>query len=773
MKTDPDIRLGGGILRVLLFVCAFAFASLSAGVSAVNIAHAQSANSISAIRVEGNRRIEASTIQSYLLFSVGSPYNRSRVDKSLKALFNTGLFADVTIRRDSSAIVVNVVENPIINRLAFEGNRRIEDGVLGAEIQLRPRIVYTRARVQNDVQRIITVYRRSGRFAAVVEPKVIQLEQNRVDLVFEINEGEQTGIKKIRFVGNKKFPDKRLLSQISTDETRWYNFLSSSDTYDPDRLTFDRELLRRYYLSKGYADFRVVSAIAELTQDRDGFFITFALDEGQQYAFGTIDVESEIKDLQPDAIRALLTTFEGETYNADAIEESVQAITFELGKLGYAFVNVRPKVNRDPENLTIGITYQIKKGPRVYVERINITGNVRTLDHVIRREFRLAEGDAFNTAFLRRSRSRIRALNFFEKVEVTQEQGNSDDKTIINVDVQEKSTGELSIGAGFSTTDSVSGDLTIRERNLLGRGQDLRFKISLGTENQNIDLGFTEPYFLGKELSAGFDIFNVRNDLQDESGHDLEKLGFRLRTGFPIKENIGAVINYTLSNEEISNVSAGASSIVRRSQGEFLTSAIGYSLNFNYLDDSVLPTEGDKYTFGQTYSGLGGDVYSISTTAEYIRFFAIYEDDVVLSLGGNAGYIFGLGEDVILAQRFNIGGRSFRGFAKSGIGPRDSATDDALGGNAYIVGKAEVRFPMGFPEEFGLLGRTFIHAGTLTGIDDNDPIISDEPSIRASAGFGVNWTSPFGPLQVNVSYPFLKEDFDEDEVFQLEFGTRF
>ncbi|MEP5697346.1 MAG: POTRA domain-containing protein, partial [Sneathiella sp.] len=284
MKTDPDIRLGGGILRVLLFVCAFAFASLSAGVSAVNIAHAQSANSISAIRVEGNRRIEASTIQSYLLFSVGSPYNRSRVDKSLKALFNTGLFADVTIRRDSSAIVVNVVENPIINRLAFEGNRRIEDGVLGAEIQLRPRIVYTRARVQNDVQRIITVYRRSGRFAAVVEPKVIQLEQNRVDLVFEINEGEQTGIKKIRFVGNKKFPDKRLLSQISTDETRWYNFLSSSDTYDPDRLTFDRELLRRYYLSKGYADFRVVSAIAELTQDRDGFFITFALDEGQQYA---------------------------------------------------------------------------------------------------------------------------------------------------------------------------------------------------------------------------------------------------------------------------------------------------------------------------------------------------------------------------------------------------------------------------------------------------------------------------------------------------------
>jgi len=760
-------------LRVLFFVCAFALVFASTGLSDRSYAYAQGAGIISEVRVEGNRRIEASTIQSYLLFSQGSPYNRGRIDKSLKALFNTGLFADVTIRRNGSAVIVNVVENPIINRLAFEGNRRIDDDTLNAEIQLRPRVVYTRARVQNDVQRIITVYRRSGRFAAVVEPKVIQLEQNRVDLVFEINEGEQTGIKKIRFVGNKVFPDKRLLSQISTDETRWYNFLSSSDTYDPDRLTFDRELLRRYYLSKGYADFRVISAIAELTPDRDGFFITFALDEGKQYTFSKIDVESEVKDLQPEAIRSLLTTVEGETYNANQIEESIQAITFELGKLGYAFVNVRPKIDRDPENLQIAVTFRISKSPRVYVERINVTGNVRTLDKVIRREFKLAEGDAFNTALLRRSRARIRSLNFFEKVEVTQEEGSSPDKTVINVDVQEKSTGELSIGAGFSTTDSVSGDLTIRERNLLGRGQDLRFKISLGADNQNIDLGFTEPYFLGKELSAGFDIFSLRNDLQSESSYDLEKTGFQLRLGFPIKERISANLFYALINENISDVGLGASSIIRRSEGENLTSSIGYKLSFNYLDDNILPTEGDRYTFSQRYSGLGGDVYSISTEAEYVRFFPIYENDVVMSVGADAGYIFGLGEDVILAQRFNKGGRSFRGFAKAGIGPRDSATKDALGGNAYLIGKAEVRFPMGFPEEFGLLGRTFIQAGTLTEIDDHDPVIVDEPSIRASAGFGVNWTSPFGPLQVNVTYPFLKEDFDDDEVFQLEFGTRF
>jgi len=760
-------------LRVTLFVCLLAMTVLNIGVSDRGYAYAQASSTITEIQVDGNRRIEAATVQSYLLFSVGSPYNRSRVDKSLKALFNTGLFADVSIRRDGSTVIIAVVENPIINRLAFEGNLRIEDGILNAEVQLRPRVVYTRARVQNDVQRIITVYRRSGRFAAVVEPKVIQLPSNRVDLVFEINEGEETGIRKIRFIGNKKFSDDRLLGQISTTETRWYNLLSDDDTYDPDRLTYDRELLRKYYLSKGYADFRVVSAIAELTPDRDGFFISFAVDEGKQYTFGEIDVESEIKDLQPEAVRALLTTFEGETYDATAIEETIQILTFELGRLGYAFVNVRPMVKRDKETLTISINYQIKKSPRVYVERINITGNVRTLDHVIRREFRLVEGDAFNTALLRRTKSRIRGMNFFEKVEITQDEGSSPDKTIVNVDVQEKSTGELSVGAGFSTQDSVSADLQIRERNLLGKGQDLRFKISLGADTQQIDLGFTEPYFLDKNLRAGFDIFSLRDDRQDESGYDLERLGFKLRTGFPITENVSASINYSLINENVSDVNPGASQVIIDAEGELLTSAVGYKVSFNHLDDSLLPTEGYKYTFGQTYSGLGGDVYSISSNADYIHFFPLLDDDVVLSLGGDVGYIFGLGEDVRLSQRFNLGGNSFRGFEKSGIGPRDTDSGDALGGNAYIVGKAEVRFPMGFPDEFGLIGRSYVNVGTLTGIDENDPDIVDSSGIRASAGVGVNWTSPFGPLQVNVSYPFIKEDHDKDEVFQIEFGTRF
>lgn len=764
---------GGGILRVFVLFAVFAFAMLSATLSTSPHVYAQSSVIISEVRVEGNQRIEDDTVKSYLLVSAGTPYDPSRVDRSLKALFNTGLFADVSIRQDGTVLIVDVVENPIINRLAFEGNRRIDDETLAAEIQLRPRIVYTRARVQNDVQRIITVYRRSGRFAATVEPKVILLPENRVDLVFEINEGEATGIKKIRFYGNKNFSDSQLLSEISTEETRWYNFLSDSDTYDPDRLTFDRELLRKFYLSKGYADFRVVSAIAELTPDRDGFFITFAVEEGQKYSFGAIDVKSEIKDVSPDALMAQVTTIEGETYNADKIEDTIQKITFELGKLGYAFVNVRPRIDRDRENLKISVTYEINKGPRVYVERINITGNVRTLDYVIRREMKLAEGDAFNTALLRLSQSRVRGLNFFEKVEVTQEEGTDADKTVINIDVQEKSTGELSVGAGFSTTEDVSADLQIRERNLLGRGQDLRFGVSVGSDSQTIDVGFTEPYFLNRDLSAGFDIFRTVRDYQDESGYDLERTGFSLRSGFPIKEKIRGDVFYSLVNEKIDNVQSTAPVSIQKSAGEYLISSVGYTITISDLDDTLLPTTGSKYTFGQIISGLGGDVRSLATNASYIRFFPVYENDVVLSAGITGGYIFGLGEDVILAQRYNVGGRNFRGFESRGIGPRDLASGDALGGNAYFVASSELRFPVGLPQEYGVLGRTFIDVGTLTEIDDNDPGIVDSASIRAAVGVGLNWVSPFGPIQINVAVPIMKEDYDKDEIFQFDFGTRF
>ncbi len=742
-------------------------------VFATQTARAQSASGvISEVIVEGNQRIEAATITSYLAIGPGDRYNRGRINRSLKALFATGLFADVSFRLQGNALVVQVVENPIINRLAFEGNKRIKDELLQAEVQLRPRVVYTRTRVQNDVQRIVQIYRRSGRFAATVEPKVIQLEQNRVDLVFEIREGPLTHIRKINFVGNKRYSDSKLAGAIATTEWRWYTFFVDTDTYDPDRLTFDREMLRRYYLKNGYADMRVVSAVAELTRDRKDFFITFTVEEGEQYDFDKVDIVAKIKKLDTALLEDQILTEEGETYNAELVEKTIEQLTFEVGRLGYAFVDIRPRVKRDRKNRKIAITYEINEGPRVYVERINITGNVRTLDKVIRREFRLAEGDAFNAAKLRRSRQRVRKLGFFDTVDVSQEKGSAPDRTVINVNVQERSTGELTFGAGYSTTESLLGNISLRERNLLGKGQDLKIAVSISGRRQQFDLGFTEPYFLDREVSAGFDIFRTKTDFQDESRFDQAVTGFRLRAGFPLTEFLRTDVNYTLSNDSIENVPSDASIFVKSAQGEELTSSIGYTLTYDQRDDALEPSEGSLYQFGQDLAGLAGDVHYLQSRFTYGQYFPL-TDDVVLSLLFKTGYIVGLGEDVRLNDRFYIGGGSFRGFAFRGIGPRDSSTSDALGGNFYYVGGPELTFPLGLPEEYGILGRVFSEVGSLTVNDDDGPTVTDSAAIRASAGVGLSWRSPFGPIRIDLALPVLKEEEDKTESFRFSFGTRF
>ncbi len=665
-----------------MIAAAVAFAYLAASLSVPSSALAQTLGLIAEIQVEGYQRIEPETVRSYMTVRVGDRFEPGRIDKSLKDLFATGLFADVKIRRQGDLLIVSVVENPIINRLAFEGNRRINDEVLEAEVQLRPRIVYTRARVQNDVQRLIEVYRRGGRFAATVEPKVIQLPQNRVDLVFEINEGAVTEIRKIRFIGNAAFTDGRLRRAIATKESRWYRFLTSDDTYDPDRLTLDRELLRKYYLARGYADFRVISAFAELTADREDFFITFTLDEGEIYTFGKISLETELKDLDPEQLRALASTLENDTYNAELIEQTIEDMTFELGRLGYAFVDIRPRIDRDRENRIISLSYEINQGPRVYVERIDITGNVRTLDKVIRREFRLVEGDAFNTAKLRRSRARIRGLGFFEKVDITNEQGSAGDKTVIKVDVQEQPTGELSFGAGFSTSEAVIADIAIRERNLLGRGQDLRLALGVSSKRQDIDLSFTEPYFLDRPVSAGFDVFNTIRDFQERSSFDQNSLGLTLRLGFDVTERLRQTVNYTLRRDEIEDVDDGASQIIQDEEGTTVTSSVGYRLVYDRRDDPIEPTGGYIVSFSQDFAGFGGDVRHVLSRARATYYYAL-TPEFVLSLGLRAGYIIGIGQDVRINNRFYLGGDSFRGFEAGGVGPRDETTGDSLGGNIF------------------------------------------------------------------------------------------
>ncbi len=728
---------------------------------------------IRSILVEGAQRIEPETIRSYLLLQEGDFFDRPRMDRSLKSLFATGLFADVTLSQEGDALIIKLVENPVINRIAFEGNQKLDDDALKAETTLRPRVIYTRTKVQNDVKRILTLYRRSGRFAATVEPKVIQLPQNRVDLAFEINEGELTEVSRIRFIGNRAFDDGDLRGIVRTKETRWWRFYTADDTYDPDRLTLDRELLRRHYLSEGYADFRVLSAVAELTPDRSDFFITFSVEEGPRYAFGDLKVDARLRDLKAEDVAEAIEIEKGDQYDADKVEDTIQSLTDAVGTLGYAFVDVRPRINRNRKKRTIDLTFQINEGPRVFVERIDIEGNIRTIDEVIRREFRLVEGDAFNSAKLRRSRRRLANLDFFEKIDVEQVPGSAPDKTVIKVDVEEKSTGSLSIGAGYSTTSGPIGDFGIQEKNLLGRGQDLKLNLSIAAKRSQIDLRFTEPYFLGREVSAGFDVFHTETDLTDTSSFKSEVTGGSLRTGYTLMEDLRQSLRYTFKRSVITDVEDDASLAVKNEEGTSYLSEVGQVLLYDKRDSRITPTEGYFARLGVDVAGIGGDVRYLRNKVDGGKYFKL-ADHWILGVTGGVGYLIGLGEDVRIVDRFFVGGDNLRGFAQSGIGPRDKATDDALGGEWMYVASAELQVPLGLPAELGIKGRVFADVGGLGKASSSSSAeLYESATPRASAGVGVTWSSPFGPIGVDLGYPLLKEDYDKEELIRVNFGTSF
>jgi outer membrane protein insertion porin family len=733
---------------------------------------APGADVIEGIQIQGNQRIEAATVRSYLAVGIGDRFDPDALDRSLKNLFATGLFDDVSLRREGDQLIVTVVENPIINRIAFEGNRRLEDDVLESELQLRPRVVYTRSRVQNAVSRILELYRRNGRFAATVEPKVIELPQNRVDLVFEINEGPLTKVARIVFLGNREFDDGDLRDVIQTKETAWYRFLTADDTYDPDRLAFDQELLRRFYLARGYADFNVRSAIAELTPDGQRFVITFTVEEGERYNFGNIDIESQVPDLEPGQLRELLTTNSGEVYNADQVEDSIVALTEEIGELGYAFAEVVPVPNKRDAEREIDLTYAINEGSRVYIERIDIVGNVRTLDEVIRREFRVAEGDAFNTALLRRSRQRIENLGFFETVELNTLPGSSPDKTRIEVEVSERSTGELSFGAGFSTSDGPLGDVRLTERNLLGRGQRVEASFTISGRTQEIDLSFTEPYFLDRELAAGVDLFRRSTDFQSEGSFDQRTTGGTLRADYPLTERWRHGVRLTVREDVIHNVDNDASVFIQDEEGNALTALVGQTFTYDTRDTRFLPTDGYILELDQDLADFGADTRFVRVEGQASYYYP-FTPNWVLNVAGRGGYIVGLGDDVRLFDRFFLGGATFRGFKFAGVGPRDTDTDDALGGNVLYTGTVEQRFPLGLPEELRIFGRAFVEAGSLFDSDASGPTVFDSSSIRASAGLGLSWLSPLGPIAIDLAQAFLKESEDETEFFRISFGTRF
>ncbi len=735
------------------------------------------------IRVEGSQRIEGATVRSYLTVQPGDNFDPEKIDQSLKSLFATGLFADVSIRREGGVMLVQVVENPIINRIAFEGNKRIKTEDINPEVQLRPRTVYTRTRVQNDVERIQELYRRKGRFAARIEPKIVQLEQNRVDLIFEIEEGQMTGVQAINIVNNNVFDDDELREIMITKESRWWRFLSSNDNYDPERLRYDQEQVRRFYLRNGYADFKVLTSVAELTPDREEFFITMTVDEGKRYKFGKIEISSEIPDIDIAPLYEAINAYSGEWYNGDKIEESITALTNRLGDLQYAFIEIDPLLERNQEDQTINLVFELKESPRVFVERIDIVGNYNTLDKVIRREMLLVEGDPFSVSKVKRSEQRIKDLGYFldSGVEVKTEEGSSRDQSVITIEVEEQPTGEIQLGAGYSSTDGALLDFSIRQRNLLGKGQDLRLSTLLSSRSFEVDLGFTEPYFLDRDLAAGIDLFRVVRDNRDTISYDLESTGIVLRAGYPLSEKLRQRISYSLVQNKIDNIYFGSSLFLQDQLGTTITSSVESQLLYDERDSKIEPTSGFYGLWSVEFAGVGGDTRYLRNRITAGQYWEPFEE-VVLGLTTEAGYIWGMGEDLRINDRFFIGGDTLRGFEIGGIGPRNvpdpnnPENSDALGGTIFSRASLELTTKLGLPDELGVKAHAFYDAGTLTGAKETPgvgDVFRDSNKIRMAAGVGVSWKSPFGPIRLDLAYPIAKEPYDQTETLKFSFGTRF
>lgn len=740
-------------------------------------APALASEQIQDIRVEGVQRLESETVISYLSLNKGDEATPEKLDAALKALYATGLFADISLTMQGDTLVAKVEENPILNRVAFEGNDAISKDDLEKEVQLKSRMVYTLPRVERDVQRILDLYRRSGRFAATVEPKIVKLEQNRVDLVFEIREGKRTGIRSINFVGNDKFSESDLRDVINTRETAWWRFFSSTDYYDPDRLNYDKELLRRFYLNEGYVDFRVLSAVAELTPDRDDFFVTFSVEEGQRYKFGKIAISSEIKGLDGDALRQYLTLREGDWYDADMIEKSISKMTTALGDRQYAFATVTPNPERHKDTLTVDLNFTVKQGERVYVGRIDINGNTNTVDKVIRREMRLAEGDPYNATELHKSEQRLKDLGFFSEAKVAPVDGAQPDRADIKVDVKEKSTGEVMIGAGYSSTDGPLGDFSISQHNFMGEGEDVRFGATISGRTKQLDTSYTEPYFLDRNMSAGVDLFGSQTNNQDLSSYDVNSAGTTFRVGYPLSDEIRQKLNYTFRYDQILNVPSTASLYILDQTGAATTSSFGQSLSYDTRDSKLNPTLGFITHLDTDVAGAGGSRKWFRAKVGGTQYYPITEKWII-SGTAEAGKIWGLDGPTKINERFFLGGDTLRGFQYAGIGARDlsSSFQDALGGNQFVRGTADLTMPTPVPPEFGLKAHLFTDAGIL-GKADQSPIAGDafanDQSLHLSAGVGMTWDSPFGPIRLDFAEPILYKSYDKIEHIHFSFGTKF
>lgn len=742
----------------------------------------------SRIDVTGNQRIESATVRSFSGLEAGEPVTPQEINLAVRRLYDSGLFEEVTVTPGAGRLLIAVKENPIINQIAFEGNDDLDDEALLTAIELRPRLAYSAEAAEADAQRITDAYRFSGRYSAAVEPVIIRRPDNRVDLVFEIYEGRTTGVQRVSFLGNQVFSDRRLLRVIQTNQTNWLSFLFGGNTYDADRLEVDSQLLRQFYLERGYYDFQVRSATSELARDRTGFFLSFSVFEGPQYSLGQVGVSSAVSGLPAEDFQPLLAPLSGNPiYNGREIERVIERMTYLAGQEGYAFVNIEPVIQKNEANRTLDVTFELSPAERVFIERIDISGNNRTLDRVIRRQFRVVEGDAFNTREVREAEDRIRGLGYFSSVVVDVRDGAGPGEAIVDVEVEEQPTGSLSIGGAYSTNEGVTAQVGITERNFLGRGQTLSATVAANTEFGNFEFGFAEPELFDRDLLAGFTIYYRTRELSEQA-FTQRNIGFEPRLGFPLSENGRLTVRYRISSDDITDVEEDASRIIAEEEGDLLTSALGFTYTYDKRNSVVDPSAGFILTLNQEFAGLGGDVNHSKTQGTARAYTSLYDEEVILSAALEGGAIFS-SDGTRIIDRFNAGGDSFRGFERNGIGPRDFCevgdclapqqtleVDEALGGNYYGILRLDASFPLGLPQEYGIYGGLFADVGSLWGLDETAGSmgqVDDGFELRASTGVSLFVNTPFAPLRFNYAIPLKKEENDKTERFRFSLQTRF
>lgn len=731
-------------------------------------AYAHIAN-VSDIRIQGNQRIEAETILSYIQIKKGSPATDEEINSALKELYATGYFTDVKVHGEGNTVLIEVEENPIINRIAYEGNKKLRDDQIKEEIQLRPREVLSRTKIQAAQQRILEMYKAMGRLAATVEPKIIKLEENRADVVFEINEGETTHIQKINFIGNKRFAKSKLEDAILSKKYRWFRFFANDDTFDPQRFQADQQGLRKFYYDHGHADYQQTSAVAEIASNYSGYHLTYSFDEGKIYNFGKVEIESKIPSVNAEEFRPLILYNQGEEYSAKLVERTTEKVTDALGAKGYAFTEIDIVTEKHPETQIMDVKLVIKEGPKIYIERIDIVGNDRTRDHVIRREMAIHEGDAYNMHRIKKSERNLKDLGYFKNVEVVAEQGESSDRAVLLVKVEEQSTGELALSAGFATVDGPLGQIRFIERNFMGKGQVVHATTSIAKRSQEIDVGFIEPYLFGRQLEGSADLFATRSTRF--SSYTQVTKGATFGLGYKLSEHFFQSLHYTLKQDRVSKVDVRASNYIKQQAGSFITSEIGQTLYYDRRDSRVDTTSGYILSLSNSYAGVGGNVKYL----KHIIGGTVYAspiEDVVVALKGSYGVMDRAGKKIRIVDSFFFGADSFRGFQFGGLGPHDNRTGDPLGGTRFWTGTLESLFPIGLPNEFGVKGAIFTDFGSVWKSTESGPGVRDNKFVRQSVGVGLAWNSPFGPIRIDYAIPVRKDKFDDTQKFLLSFKTK-